>query len=229
MQIPPISFDHWTLIFALAALQGVGLVAVLSSEPKRSYVPNRVLAAFIGVFTILLFYYVAYWSNILYNVPALLSTGAVLPLLLGPLLLLYFKKLLRQDVSRLFFLHFTPAALFLGLYMPYYFASADYKIALLLGKAQSNYFLHLNTMLVYTQNAHLLLYTILIFRFLRSYHPGMKKDFKQEMQWLRLMAGSFMLFTLSFLSYYIMAWTGVLQAEYDYAVSFSMTVAIYLV
>jgi len=228
MEIPPVSFDHWTIIFALAAVQGLGLVLLLAAGRKGRYVPNRVLAAFIGVFTALLLYYVAYWSNILGNVPHLLSVGAILPFLLGPLLLLYFKKLLRQETSRLFHLHFTPAALFLGLYMPYYFASADYKTALLLGQAQSNYFQHLNAVLVYAQNLHLLVYTVLVLDFLRHYRLGMK-EFEQEMRWLRLMAGAFALFTVSFLSYYVMAWTGVLRIEYDYAVSFSMTAAIYLV
>jgi len=229
MQVPPISFDHWTIIFALAAMQGIGLVALLVTGRKRLYMPNRILAALIGVFTLLLFYYVAFWSNILVNFPLLLNVGAVLPFLLGPLLLLYVKKLLQQDVSRQFFVHFLPAALFLGLFVPYYFSSGTYKLDLLFGHAQSSYFQYLGAILVYSQNLHLLLYTILIFAFLRRYRLGMVPDFRKEIRWLHWMAGAFALFTSSFLSYYIMAWTGVLQLEYDYAVSFSMTLAIYLV
>ncbi|MEP5611417.1 MAG: helix-turn-helix domain-containing protein [Cyclobacteriaceae bacterium] len=204
------SLNTWTIFFLVAAVQGLFLAVMIFLRKSKA---NNLLGSLILGFSICLLYYVGFWTN--YN--SLLSTAITLlgglTYTFGPLLYFYIRSN-RKDVH-FNVLHFIPVVLFVlhaisfSFYPPF--------IAALFPTTQS-----------VAQNLHLAIYTFLILQFTyknKAFTNGALKLF----QWRKKVAWAFFGYTLSFISYFTLVWTGTLQIEYDYMISVMAAFFIYFI
>jgi len=204
------SLDHWSTLFAIAAIQGLFLSVMLFL--RRSKV-NNLLAGLILSFSILLLFYVTYWSRYLSYLPQEVGVVQGVVYLFGPLVYFYIKSS-RKD-SHFDLRHFVPFALFLIYFVSWNFYPESIRPDIVMGQ-------------VIFQNLHLAIYTFLIFQFTwknKGHFNGALKLFK----WRKKVALAFAGYTVSFLTYWVLVWTGLLQLEYDYIISLASSVFIYFI
>ena len=203
------SLNSWTIVFFVAATQGVFLSAMIFLRKSRA---NNLLSWLILSFSICLFYYVSYWTG--YSRTLHWSFGILqgLTYTFGPLIYFYIRSSKKEIHWN--WLHLMPfflyAFFFLGI--PSYGANTRLLI----------------TIQNILQNAHLIIYTILSVQFVnnnKAYTNGALKQYK----WRKKLAWSFSGYTLSFVSYYVLVWTGTLKIEYDYMISLASTFFIYFI
>jgi hypothetical protein len=135
--MPPVpSFNTWTIVFLIAAVQGYFIAFVLFRWRRGNRQANRVLAnAAAAVFAITLSEYVLYWTNYLFRFVHAADLSAQFPFLFGPLVWLYLRAIYEQKALRWKDgLHFIPFLAAVLAYLPWYTMSAAEKTAAMLGK-----------------------------------------------------------------------------------------------
>ncbi len=203
-----LTFNAWIILFMIAAAQGFFLSFVIFSRKSRV---NNLLGLLIMVFSICLTYYVAFWTGYYKKIPVYFAVLQGTTYLLGPLVYFY----IRSGRNKIYFsyLHFIPFFLYV-----FYFASIPYWI-----RTGMHWVI---TLQVAIQNLHLIIYGYLTYnRSARhgNFHNGELKIYK----WRKKIALCFNGYTYSFLSYYILVWTGTLKIEYDYMISLASSFLIY--
>ena len=120
------------MVYVLGAAQGLFLAAVLVSRPHAS-APNRLLAAFMAMFSVDLAMSAYHASGTDAAFPALIGLDLPVGFLYGPLLYLYARTLTEAGgrLRRRDLLHFVPFALLVGYLLPFYALSGAEKLALL--------------------------------------------------------------------------------------------------
>lgn len=203
------SLNTWTILFLLAAAQGLFLSVVILLRKDRIKQPKRLLSAIIFCFSLILIYCVAYWTRYLVYLPKATSALLTLTYVIGPLMLFYAHQFRdnKKPISRLFY-HCIPFGFHATLIVAHWSSSN--------GILGANHFLALNVV----QNIHLLVYAGLII--LESTKGSTPK-------WVRYIAFAYTGYSLNFFMYYVMSWTGILKIEYDYMVSVMMSLFIYFV
>jgi AraC-like DNA-binding protein len=118
--------------------QGLFLCFVLLSGKRDDMrVANRLLSALIIVFVLIIAHACLSLQGLFGTYPHAARAIATLPLLIGPLLLLYLRVILDDAaVTRRSLRHFAPFALALLAWMPYYLQSADAKLLSLQSQPQ---------------------------------------------------------------------------------------------
>lgn len=104
-----VTFDSWTMIFLVASVQGL-LLAYFIYQKRALH--TRFLALLEVAFSVLIFYYVLYWTNFLPNLPRFVNLLGGLVYLFGPLLVFHIRP-----TTSFKFAHFIPA----GAFVIYYF------------------------------------------------------------------------------------------------------------
>lgn len=198
------TLNNWTLLFLLAAAQGLFLSLVIFS--RKSKVSN-LLATVILLFSIMLGYYVTYWTGFYLLLPRFVGVLGGLTFVFTPILYFY----LKSDKTHYHFnlLHFIPFLLFAA----YYFGGPYLNI-----KNDS----FLSALVAVAQCIHLVVYSLLMY-------PKDAVKLAKIMKWKRLITFSFMGYTGTFLFYYLLVWTGNLKIEYDYMISMASSFFIYFV
>ncbi|MDF9800236.1 AraC-like DNA-binding protein [Catalinimonas alkaloidigena] len=224
------SLDHWTIIFLFAAAHGLFLSWVIYFHKKGRQSANRLLAAIMLLFAISLVYYVAYWTQYINLIHRAFGIVLLFPMLIGPLFLGYFHRLNGRKFERKDWLHYLPFTLVLIWYAPIYF-NADTSV---LNQAVTDILYSRQTMFfrVILLNAHVLAYCIYLFIYLSKQQQVRLSGDKftdRRIGWMRKSAFCYLGFTLSFLSYYLLVYTIDFSIVYDYAISASMTIFIYMV
>lgn len=193
------SLDHWTIIFALIASQGIVLAILLWTKKDDYY---RSLSIAIFLFSIMLIYYVAFWTRYHLALPYWLGVSSLLTYAIAPLF--YKHVVVLKDKKPFSSLH----------YIPFLAVAALYLLSPLL---QSS--LTISSFIIggILQSTHLGIYAVLI------YQAATKSNNSLH----RFIALSFLLYTLSFISYYLLVWTGNLKVEYDYFISVIASAMIY--
>lgn len=135
------SFDNWTILFLLVAAQGLFLSVLLFS--KKSSRLNY-LAGVIVLFSLMLSYYVLFWTGYNRHISRIFGVSLGFTLLLGPLLLLYLRKDLKSKLR-----HFIPFTIYVILFFTIPFLG-EFKMTASKGLASF-------------QCIHLLIYSWLIF------------------------------------------------------------------
>lgn len=204
------SLNTWTIIFLIAAAQGLGLALLIFLRKSKA---NNLLALLIASFSICLLFYVSFWTNYYKLLPQQFGLLMGLTYLFGPLCYFY----IRSDKTDAFFnrWHFIPAALYL-----IYFFSSNF--------ISSDSFKIISTGQTYLQCAHLLIYSYLILRFVsanRGYSNGELKLYT----WRKKVAFAFLGYSLSFFLYYLLVWMDTLQIEQDYMISIASSFFIYFI
>ena len=188
----------WLILFVAAVSQGFFLSISLGLKEKWKNQALNILSLLILAFSLTLCYYLAFWLELSSGLPRIISIAMQFTLLFGPLLWWYVQKVQKKSANKLW-LHFIPFLICVS--------------AILLVQGTE----HLKTVsqsVIIIQNLQLLIYSAFLLR-IPLEGP------------LKIMAYTFTGYALCFLTYYIMAWTGVLQLNYDYMVSTGMAVFIY--
>jgi len=217
------SLDSWTIIFLFAAVQGVFLSVVIFTYKGRDRRATGLLGAIVGLFTLTLFYYVAFWTGYEVYLPGIASVVLIFPFLFGPLMLLYFKSLKGFKAKASYWWHFVPFAFFFVHSLPIYLGLEVSSIPGFLRQLYNYNLMIASTIIL---NLHLSVYSIVMIIIERN---GRNKSAKVMEEWLRTFTWLFAGFTLSFISYYIMSATNTLKLEYDYMISFTMSIIIYYI
>jgi AraC-like DNA-binding protein len=127
-----LTLDWIQLVSLVGALQGLLLTGVLVAQ-RNNRTANRLLAALMAAFTIYLASTVYYGAGVVRHFPHLFGISYQMPWVFGPLVYLY--AVAASDRSWQFerrtLLHFVPVAINTIATSPYYFMSADAKLAML--------------------------------------------------------------------------------------------------
>jgi hypothetical protein len=85
------TLDRWTTLFLFAAVQGVFLALLLFLHQKGNRNANRILATIVLLFSVMLLYYVSFWSGYATKYRWLNGWTEPLVFLFGPLTWLYLR------------------------------------------------------------------------------------------------------------------------------------------
>lgn len=204
------SLDTWTIIFLIAAVQGLFLALMLF---LRSTKINSILAGLVLAFSLCLLYYVAFWTRYEVLLPDFIAAAQGLTFLFGPLTFLYIKSDKKTVQFNLW--HFLPFAL----YLAFFFSRELVPVTIRKEVVVS---------VVLLQNAHLVFYSGMILFWLKNQH-SLKNGALKEYNWKKKVGAAFSAYTCSFLTYYILVWTDLLKIEYDYAISLTSSFFIYFI
>ena len=219
------SFDTWTIVFAVAAVQAFFTAIVLLRWKKGSPTGNRLLAALLGLFGYTLIEYVLYWTHYLQFFPFLMDITSVLPFLFGPILWLYLRHVFTGTKPNWYdTLHLIPFVIALGIMSPWYLTSGSEKIHIAQNGLQLPIYRPLMRFLMWGRMLHLLLYAVGMFRY--TYTQPVVAYTRKWGWWL---CGSFMGFTLAFISYFVLIRFPFFNLAWDYHISATMTFFIYLI
>lgn len=133
------TLDNWTTIFLLIAAQGFLLFLLLLLHKNRQLLKNKILAGIILSFSLMLLYYVAFWSNFLPKLPYSIHILGELIYAIAPMTYLYVLLINNKKLSKAKWIHLSPFFVVTGL-----FITLNYRFGGVL------------------QNLYLLLYTYLI-------------------------------------------------------------------
>lgn len=227
------SLDTWTSVFLLAAGQGIFLAILLFLRYRKQRLANGWLAALILAFSLLLIFNVSFWTRYNWAFPPFNLIYPAMAYLIGPFLLFYLDGLTNKPLFRSHrWIHFLPAVLVLGLSIPAYW----HPLSSLQAEMQEHQFiaapLHrlgmnwlVSPAFIVTQ---LLLYAGLVFWYsrhlLQAAHPSRRKRLLSRVGLIR---SFFTLYTVAFVSYYILVSMAFFRIEHDYIISLVMSGAIY--
>jgi len=230
--MPEPSLDNWTIIFLLAAAQGIFLAVILFLKAKQK--ARFILGIIVLLFSVSLIDYVAFWTGYRFIFPHINRISTTFPFLFGPLFYFYVKvffdvhKLSIKDVFHLF-----PFLIYLIIQLPYYLQTGAVKVDMLINRdffVFENGFLlswevYINSYAPIVMVLHLLLYIVLVFRLISE--RDLEKVADSASRWIRVLQYSFLGFVLSFASYYVMVYLFSYNLSYDYAISVAMSFFIY--
>ncbi|QNL21732.1 helix-turn-helix transcriptional regulator [Hyphobacterium sp. CCMP332] len=206
------SFDTWTSLFLLAAFQGLFLSLILWKQKEEYHPGRKFLSVLVGLFSIMMMYYVAFWTGYNRYVFGFDGLFLILPFAFGPIFWVYFHKINGVRLPSNLKLHFIPLILHLSWVLSYRFSLfAD------LGRETiiltSNWIANL-------QALHVLIYALLMF--------SISIQENEENRLLKSFAKiAFLLFALAHASYYAMVFFDSYVLLFDYLISFSMALFIY--
>lgn len=228
------SLDTWTTLFLLAAGQGLFLSLLLWQRRRNTPDRSPWLPALIFTFSLLLVFNVGFWTRYDWYFPPVQLIYPAGAFLIGPFLLFYLDDLAARPVFRSFrWLHFLPALLVLGLRLPAYLRP--------LGElqAQMEETQHIVTPLhqlglswlgaPWFITFHLVLYLALVLwygRALLSHNPAMTGTDLPASR-IRLLMWLYALYTVAFVSYFVLVRMAFFRIEHDYLISWVMAVAVY--
>jgi len=212
-------FTFWSIVFLIGSAQGFFLSAVLLTSRKSGLSTRVVLSSLILAFSITLLFYVFYWVGISGNFKELFNTALQVEYLFGPLAFLYVKKVGGKNLVKADLLHFIPFILVFSIF----------GVTAITPLAIENKFIYSHRTFLITnivlQNFSLFAYSYLIWNWaLKS--SGRNKKISKFLHQLALL---FSFFALSFISYYLLMFTGLLKPQYDYAISVCMSVIIFYI
>ncbi|KAA3625535.1 MAG: AraC family transcriptional regulator [Flavobacterium sp.] len=217
MQQTP-SFDTWTSMFLIAVAMGLFLFVLLISGKNKKNYP---IAFLVLAFSIILFQYVLYWTNYQYVFPYLRYIPQLCYYVTGPLLLLYFVNLYKNNHKFNMVLHFFPAGLMLipnmVIWMKY-LGWTEIEVPLLS--------LARNPWIVV---GHMSLYTFLILRLIRSAPSRTTQYLRLRHRWAVILVTLYSLFIFSYAAYFVLVRFPFFNSEWDYCISLMMTASIYTI
>ncbi len=221
------SFDTWTSFFLLVSSLGFFLAAILSLN-KSNRSNNLPIILLILGFSFVLVQYVLYWTNYGSIYPYLYFFDSSWYLAFGPLLYIYIAKFYSKTFKIRWF-HFLPAIISFML-NGYYFAKSngfqelgDYKgdiLFSLFGSLRSPWIAALS----------LIIYLITTKDFISLQKSDENSQYEvTRKKWTNLLLKLFSVFSISYISYYVLVKFPFFNSHWDYAISFSMTISIYTI
>ena len=209
-------FNIWT--GSLAGIAGLGLFIgfVLLIGKSRFSAGEKRLSIVVFSFSLMLLAFVLIWTNYAMFYPLLTIVWPFFVFLVGPSLYLYLKETFREEFTfRGAAIHYiVPAAVAVFL-LPRVLSLYGVKSSL-----ESDLFVMSTSSTLFI--GHLVFYSALIFSLT-------KNEWQVDtniMVWTRIVAWGIILFTLAFLTYYILVNCSFFNPKWDYAISFVMAMGI---
>jgi AraC-like DNA-binding protein len=211
------SFDTWTSLFLVVAIQGIFLSILFFKSSEEKQTGKNILGAFILAFSVMLIYYVAFWTG--YRVYLANFDWVFLSLVFafGPLLYAYIYKLETKKLPPKINLHFIPLGLYFLAHLIFMFSRVELPDTNL-----NSDFSFIFKVLTIGQVFHLIIYALVILDIIR------KRTILKRNSWQSNIALSFTAFSLFHASYYVMVFFGTYSLTLDYLISFSMSFFIYM-
>ncbi len=214
------SLDKWTSLFLLIVFQGVLLFFILIFKKEGIKKANRLLSLFVLAFSIVLFTYVMYWSGYIWVSPFNYCENLFSPLnyVFGPLLLLYIQSLFPKKLNfKSSFYHFIPFAISVFILVSNHFLDGSSIIVNTIMPVVFNPWVTLVQMFAY-------LLPIYLFINKSRYHPV-----AIVISWMHYLMYAYFGFVMSLLSYYIFVQFSFFNVQWDYIISFMISVFIILI
>lgn len=241
--LPEPSFTIGSFIFLIIAAQGLFLAVLLGVYNRSNIMANRIMAIFVAAFSLILCYYVLFWTGYSCNFMWTKGWCSALPFLLGPLMYLYIIIIKNGELPSKYKKHFIPFAVHLTYMLPfiYWFTMGPEVIAT--SQQPLNLFLqqyiyrHLSFVITSFQvfNAlqflSLFIYSFLLLRLLYKQKKESSGSEHQQIKyrWFVRNISFYVLFAFCFSSYWISLWLGISPDGLDYVVSGIMSLCIYLI
>lgn len=219
------SFDTWTIVFLIAAVQGFFTALVLWQWKRGHRLANRLLALLLFLFAVTLVEYVLYWTRYIHDYPHIANVSVPFSFLYGPIVWLYLRTIYEDKPLRMgdswLLLPFLFAVFALG---EWYLADTVSKQSILSGESRfpgtgwllkAQFWGRMLWVLVFA--AWNLVYV------LRQPRVG-KTD-----AWAKWLTGCYLVFVLAYVSYFVLIRFPFFNATWDYHISAVMTVMIYLI
>lgn len=222
---PNPSFDTWTIVFLIAAVQAIFTALVLLRWRRGMALANRLLALLLILFALNLLEYVLYWSNHIFHYPHAANVTLQFPFLYGPILWLYLRTIYTGKPLKVNDLGlFIPFLLAMGQMGPWFWASAETKRAQMLGEipfAWNGWWMRVQ---FWSRMIWMGGFAVWNFVYvLRQPRVG------STAVWARYLAGFYLVFVLAYYSYFILVQFPFFNSTWDYHISAVMTAMIYLI
>ncbi|NWF89011.1 MAG: AraC family transcriptional regulator [Ignavibacteriaceae bacterium] len=216
------SFDNWTMLFTVFALLGF-LVGSAVLFIKRQHLSKRIyLTAILYLFSITLLNYVLYWTGYIIYYPYLLGFVQLFYFLYGPLLLLYVQKLESPKLLPQTALHFLPFIIFFIISIPILLQSNEAKRQIIIqGFSNPSFYIKVFQLIPWLSILHLFIYSFLIFSRRKIF-----EEFSIIKRWVASLSLSLLGVAISYLLYEVLAELHLIRIEWDYMISFAMSMFI---
>lgn len=222
---PAPSFDTWTIVFLIAAVQGYFVAFVLFRWRRGVRQANRLLAILVLLFAVTLSEYVLYWTNYIFPFIHVANLSAHFPFLFGPLIWFYLRTIYEQKpLTPRDAWHLVPFLLAMASYIPWYTSDAGAKVAISLGKASFPLGVAMLKIVTRARIAHLLIYAVWNFIYIRQ-----QPRVSATTRWALTLNSFFAGFVLAYTSYFILVRFPFFALSWDYHISATMTAFIYLI
>ena len=217
----------WTLVFSFAVAQGIFITLLLLIRRKETYLPNIFLASLVLVYSISVAFYIVYWNDLHKKYVHLNYILSPLIFLYGPLVFLYIKTLVEKRISKTSYLHFVPFLLVVLLFSPFYILSTQGKIDFFVNKEYLQfpwriYKVLLNISII----GSLFFYSFKNFHYLKSKEQLFNNQLTEGV-WLKRIAIFFALFSVLYLSYFVLIEGLGWSKTTDYVIALLMSGFIY--
>lgn len=234
---PEPSFNTWTILFLIAAAQGLFLSALIAIHNKGSITANRIMAIFTGIFSMVLCYYVLFWTGYSCNYMWTKGWCSAMPFLFGPLMYFYLNLIKNGSLPKNFRWHLIPFAVHFTYMLPfiYWFTSGPDAISQSRNPVnvflQTAIFRHISEVTFSFQlfNALQFLSMIIYAAVLIRFAVRLKINQVNSSNWYLKNAIFYALFAILFSGYWITLWIGILPDGLDYIISAFMVLCIYLI
>lgn len=209
-------FNFWTGTLAAIAALGLLIGGVLLLGRSRFSVGEKRLAVVVFAFAITLASYVLIWTGYAAVFPYLQNLWQFLTFLVGPSLFLYLKDTFREDfTAKEAALHYLVPAVSGVLMLPVVLSNFGIRT----GTPPDLFRIGSSPVLL---TGHLLFYSVCIW-------STTKNDWQVDANikvWTNVVAWGMLLYTLAFLSYFVLVGCSFFNPQWDYAISFVMALGI---
>lgn len=219
------SFDNWTILFLLFAFLGIVTSILLQLQSKHNRIGKILISLVLILFSITLVEYVLYWTKYQLYFPYLSNSSIPLYFAYGPLLYIYVNLEKPTHINKKEIIHFIPFIIAFFVCLPFYLYSSDLKRTLFLNgfPKKSSYPLVLQS-LSFISILHLFVYSYLIY-----IKRAVFNEFVLIKNWVTVLSICIFGIAFFYLTYIILSTLGVLKLEWDYMISFAMSLFIVLI
>ena len=222
---PPPSFDAWSIIFLIAAVQGFFIAFVLFRWRRGDQQANRMLALVMLLFSLTMCEYVVFWVGWWSRYPHISDVSSQFPFLFGPLVWLYLRRIYgEKNWKWADWLHFVPFLVAVMILSKWYLLDADSKRAVFNGTMRHPLGNYVGSTLIVIRIVHMVAYAVWNAVFIYK-----QPRVGTTTRWANLLNWFYIGFALAYASYFLLAFTGLLNPQWDYQVSAMMTAFIYLI
>ena len=224
MQQPP-SFDSWTIVFLIAAVQGFFTAFVLWRWRRGHPQANQLLALLLILFSVTLVEYVLYWTGYLYEFPHMANVSVQFPFLYGPVLWLYLRTIYTgKPLKKKDGWWFLPFLLGTLVFVESYLADTATKQSVLAGTTQFQGNAWLMRIQFWARMVWFPGFAVWNLTYvLRQPRVG------DTARWAGWLTGFYVVFVLAYLSYFVLVRFPFFNTAWDYHISAVMTAMIYLI
>ncbi len=221
------SFDTWTSFFLLVSSLGFFLSIILSLN-KNARSNNLPIILIILGFSLILIQYVFFWTKYESIYPYVYFFDSSWYLAFGPLLYSYVTRFYSESF-RIRWYHFLPAIISFILNGYYLVISTGFQD---LEPYQNDvlFYMFWSLRSPWPAALSLIIYLITIKDFITFHKNDTNSQYEiMRKKWTNFVILLFLIFTLSYISYYVLVKFSFFNSHWDYAISFSMTISIYAI